>query len=198
MILRLLLILSSAAFLSCGQKAESGAGDLELTFRNKAPFLIPSPTVSCTALFLASAAGETPIADIMDMYFTLSRPELSWKNTERDLTIAMMRIRVNSTALAEEYDCGIYEDELSAIFATGSSAWNREILRATKTGEEVVPTTKKHSDMCPFIKCGGLQPLSATRATMNATVELIGFATDDEGDEFPVRAKTTFKIQYEP
>lgn len=192
------VLLLSLFLFSCGSNEEENS-KLSMTFRNKSPFLIPSSTLSCVGLLLAQSSSEPAAPDIQSRYFSLSKPELSWKDTERTLVVTMIRIKINSSSLGVEYECGIYEDELSAIFGTSSTQpWDRTLSKATKSGGEVVPQVRKSMALCPAIKCGGLEPTNDVRTSATANLEVIGFAVDDDGDEFPVRYRTTLSVENDP
>jgi hypothetical protein len=195
---RAVLVLMSAFLFSCGSDDKDNS-KLTLSFRNKSPFLIPSSTVSCVGFLVGRNTTEGPAADIQSRYFSLSKPEISWKDTERSLVVTMIRVKMNSTALGIDYECGIFEDELSAVFGDGaSSPWDRTLPKATKSGEEVVPRVRKAMSLCPSIKCGGIEPANDVRTSASATLEVIGFSINDDGDEFPVRYTTTLSIENDP
>lgn len=183
---------------SCGSGDENKSL-LELNFRNKSPFFIESPTMSCVGFLLAQSSSDPPSPDIQARYFSMSKPVLSWKDPDRSLTVTMIRVRIQSASLGVDYDCGIFEDELSAAFGTSPTAlWDRTLDPATKKGDTVTPTTRATQAACPVLKCGGFAPQNDVKASVPARLEVIGFSTDKNGDEFPVRFQTTFTVENDP
>lgn len=167
---------------------------LEFSFTNKAPFLIPYSTASCTSIVTAVAAGDTPAADISERYFTISNPVIKWYDTQRTIQIVAITVKIDSPALGiSQYACGIFDVEIGAVFGSGITPWSRTLAAAVNANTPSVTTL---NSSCPArLVCGSVTPAIDIDGKATATLKILGVATESSGDEIPVSYETTFSVQ---
>jgi hypothetical protein len=179
---RTTLLLSFAAFmlfgtLSCG----SGEQFLDISFTGRQAFLIPSGTRSCYGI-----EQGNDFLDVTEKHFSVRNMEFIWAHPDNVLTVAAIQLKFENPNLSgAEYSCTIAGDELLAL--VDSSTWNGEIDPSGSSSAQTIQET-----FCN-IKCGGVTT-EETNFTANGTIEIIGYMTNAEDEDFPIRFRTGFSL----
>lgn len=166
---------------SCSQNEDAF---LEVTATNDRAFLIPADASSCKSIKTATATSP-PSDDIAGKYFTVRGLKFKWKHTVNRVDIAMVRLKIKNRNLGGgEINCQIAGDELIYLAPIG---WDGSILPVA--GSSSVEQTTDCN-----LRCGGVTTEKKSFVA-GGTIEVIGYMTEPNGDQAPVRASMPFSVE---
>lgn len=189
-------LLSFSLTSGCGNKKSESEG-LEIQFFPKNEVLIaPGPVASC--LDRADAqAGEINYS-VQNPVIQFSKVRLFWTLPNHDLYIKMFRIIVESQFIVDgRYEASLTMDEVDAILATSGGF-------ISKSGPKQIDSTSPWRADVGLPICGVafggvtvLNPKTATPFRANVTIEIVGTAQDNEGNERFVRTRFRTHARFE-
>jgi hypothetical protein len=169
------------AFIVCLAGCSQQDTYLEIGVTSDRAFLIPSSTSSCRAI--KEATTTAPTEDISNKYFTVRGLKLIWKHPSNRLEVAMIRLRFKSRNLNADVNCQVAGDDLLAL----QDNWDGSVA-PTGGGSrtEFVPDCN--------IKCGGIATVERTFSA-SGSIDVIGYMTESDGNQIPVKTTTPFVIE---
>ncbi|WP_413288688.1 hypothetical protein [Bdellovibrio sp. HCB337] len=179
------------AILSCSKKDDS---QLSVSVVGETSYIIPAPAQSCVnkrAVDLDSTTAAT--SDISERSFKYNTPTLSWENTANTAYIVALKIEFKGANL--DYTCTIAGDELLAIFynPVTNTDWDGTLGPASSASS---PTTLT-SPACNIV-CGEVSVANEDQPfTASGKMTVIGFERSPTGDEKPIKATSTVKVNFE-
>ncbi len=170
----------------------SSGGDKNLEIKTQSPsaYLIPAATASCKSRLAALTTGDPLAADISSKYFTVRGLKFTWNHAYNSLSIALIRLRFTSDGVGGTYTCDISGDELTSLKydTTTFIPWTGSIAA---TGNYNSKTTVETT--CD-LRCGGVTAQD-TSFRASGRIQVIGFMTAPDGEQFPVNESAPFSIE---
>lgn len=170
--------------LSCGNTDQY----LDFTLAGNSAFLIPAEARTCVSIALGSTTTS-----VKSKYFTVRNLEFLWAHPTNTLTIAVIKLKFkDSNFTSGTYECNISGDELSALVQydlVNNAFWDGTIDPSGAAGSTNIQET-----FCD-LRCGGVSvKADAPSFTAPGSIELIGYMTDPDGVEVPIRHSESFAI----
>jgi hypothetical protein len=187
---------------SCGQSGGPSA-DIGIAITPNKVFLVPGSGSSCVAYAAAKVEGESIVArDLSEERAYFQNFSLQWRSPDA-LTISEMVVELSGSAFAssESRTIQIAEDEIQALTGLKDLTIERDANRSsTKPYTLDSNSTQRKGPADPYAPCGlHISGISTDpkKDTGNVVfrVTIRGYATDQNGNQRPVRQSTTARAE---